>query len=221
MKALAVSIAPWFKAPKTKASTSRTKSIGRLWFLLLLFKSIKQQQCVQEDWPMETAIRYFLFSHLFKELQQKGVWGLMQVFSKLDIVNPVCIWETINTHLEVHCQIPFLFWASLCNSGIYKKEQNISCPCECVGANKRARGETGWAHIARWEYQYHMAHIYSYVKLNFNKVNMFSCIFWFKDSLLYKIGLFLLFGFFRPKNSLKKLKNYICPRTRPKPKDKK
>ena len=115
----------------------------------------------------------------------------------------------------------FLFWASLCNSGIYKKEQNISCPCECVGANKRARGETGWAHIARWEYQYHMAHIYSYVKLNFNKVNMFSCIFWFKDSLLYKIGLFLLFGFFRPKNSLKKLKNYICPRTRPKPKDKK
>ena len=73
MKALAVSIAPWFKAPKTKAITSRTKSIGRLLFLLLLFKSIKQQQCVQEDWPMETAIRYFLFSHLFKELQQKGV----------------------------------------------------------------------------------------------------------------------------------------------------
>ena len=39
-----------------------------------------------------------------------------------------------------------------------------------------------WVHIrARWEYQCHNSHI----KLNF-KASLFSCIFWFEDSLLCK-----------------------------------
>ena len=50
---------------------------------------------------------------------------------------------------------------------------------------------------ARWNFQCHYFHsgrVDSYVKLNF-KGSLFSCVFWFEDSLLCKIAL-LVFGLF-------------------------
>ena len=70
MKALAISMAPWFKAPKVKAIASRTKFIVRLWLPLFwsftsdhlekvcISSKPRKEQCMQEEIQMQTGIRF-------------------------------------------------------------------------------------------------------------------------------------------------------------------
>ena len=85
-----------------------------------------------------------------------------------------------------------LHWSSR-NQIQYRLKSNLRLQCpnifSCPGSSMYTR--------ARWEYQYHnfhLAHMYSYVKLN-SKASLFSCIFWFWDSLLCKIALLWLLVF--------------------------
>ena len=75
----------------------------------------------------------------------------------------------------------------------------VSFPSSCqvrLGSLSRCWSEI-FNNRARWNFQCHYFHsrrVDSYVKLNF-KASLFSCIFWFEDSLLCKIIL-LIFGLF-------------------------